>query len=145
MGSSCLGVCLFNKTSSLWFWTPKARKTIVFTREKMVVLAPMPRASVTIAAAVNPGLERSRRNARVRLWRSIAVPGARLWPLKTQHCQLDHDIDCPILGRTHSRSATEPLLHGCKNNLNPRGGRSEEHTSELQSLRHLVCRLLLEK
>src|SRR5947199_406788 len=26
-----------------------------------------------------------------------------------------------------------------------RAGRSEEHTSELQSLRHLVCRLLLEK
>src|SRR5262245_64892124 len=31
--------------------------------------------------------------------------------------------------------------------LRPPGGsgRSEEHTSELQSLRHLVCRLLLEK
>src|SRR5690348_17901678 len=27
----------------------------------------------------------------------------------------------------------------------PRGGRSEEHTSELQSPVHLVCRLLLEK
>src|ERR1039458_5569525 len=27
----------------------------------------------------------------------------------------------------------------------PGGPRSEEHTSELQSLRHLVCRLLLEK
>src|SRR5437899_641822 len=27
----------------------------------------------------------------------------------------------------------------------PAGIRSEEHTSELQSLRHLVCRLLLEK
>src|ERR1035438_10578758 len=27
----------------------------------------------------------------------------------------------------------------------PRDNRSEEHTSELQSLRHLVCRLLLEK
>src|SRR5262245_65024141 len=27
----------------------------------------------------------------------------------------------------------------------PRQTRSEEHTSELQSLRHLVCRLLLEK
>src|SRR5262245_62604545 len=26
-----------------------------------------------------------------------------------------------------------------------RGPRSEEHTSELQSLRHIVCRLLLEK
>src|ERR1039458_6128290 len=29
--------------------------------------------------------------------------------------------------------------------LAPRGSRSEEHTSELLSLRHLVCRLLLEK
>src|ERR1035438_10920045 len=29
--------------------------------------------------------------------------------------------------------------------LPPRADRSEEHTSELQSLRHLVCRLLLEK
>src|SRR5258705_5800298 len=32
--------------------------------------------------------------------------------------------------------------------MNPRvsrSSRSEEHTSELQSLRHLVCRLLLEK
>src|SRR5437899_7711225 len=27
----------------------------------------------------------------------------------------------------------------------PRNRRSEEHTSELQSLRHLVCRLMLEK
>src|SRR5438045_7484877 len=27
----------------------------------------------------------------------------------------------------------------------PASARSEEHTSELQSLRHLVCRLLLEK
>src|SRR5205814_4853515 len=32
-----------------------------------------------------------------------------------------------------------PLSHSFNNN------RSEEHTSELQSLRHLVCRLLLEK
>src|SRR5205814_8307568 len=29
--------------------------------------------------------------------------------------------------------------------LTTRATRSEEHTSELQSLRHLVCRLLLEK
>src|SRR5205814_5664743 len=29
--------------------------------------------------------------------------------------------------------------------LHPGRSRSEEHTSELQSLRHLVCRLLLEK
>src|ERR1035441_97223 len=46
-----------------------------------------------------------------------------------------------------------PLLHrrGLDRNLlppllpvAPRAARSEEHTSELQSLRHLVCRLLLE-
>src|ERR1035441_10873181 len=40
----------------------------------------------------------------------------------------------------------DPLHQGCKCVLavaiEPR---SEEHTSELQSLRHLVCRLLLEK
>src|SRR2546429_6548732 len=29
--------------------------------------------------------------------------------------------------------------------VRPRGGRSEEHTSELQSRLHLVCRLLLEQ
>src|SRR5471030_3403320 len=33
-------------------------------------------------------------------------------------------------------AAPRPLVFAC---------RSEEHTSELQSLRHLVCRLLLEK
>src|SRR5205814_9715528 len=35
--------------------------------------------------------------------------------------------------------ALDPLERGVQ------GDRSEEHTSELQSLRHLVCRLLLEK
>src|SRR5205814_3463738 len=33
----------------------------------------------------------------------------------------------------------------CPDTLLPPDRRSEEHTSELQSLRHLVCRLLLEK
>src|SRR5690554_6996424 len=37
-------------------------------------------------------------------------------------------------------------LHVAKPPLEPGGGlRSEEHTSELQSRPHLVCRLLLEK
>src|SRR5258705_8326332 len=36
--------------------------------------------------------------------------------------------------------ARRPAAEGAGN-----PGRSEEHTSELQSLRHLVCRLLLEK
>src|SRR5258705_7146511 len=38
--------------------------------------------------------------------------------------------------------AAEHTLEAGTNTLNLR---SEEHTSELQSLRHLVCRLLLEK
>src|ERR1039458_1218411 len=33
----------------------------------------------------------------------------------------------------------------CRRTRHSECGRSEEHTSELQSLRHLVCRLLLEK
>src|SRR5437899_9225113 len=44
------------------------------------------------------------------------------------------------------------LLHGALDGggtislkTDAQGKRSEEHTSELQSLRHLVCRLLLEK
>src|SRR2546429_7094850 len=34
---------------------------------------------------------------------------------------------------------------GPRRNVDPWDGRSEEHTSELQSRLHLVCRLLLEK
>src|SRR5437016_11490426 len=36
-------------------------------------------------------------------------------------------------------------LRRCSWRCVPPGGRSEEHTSELQSLTNLVCRLLLEK
>src|SRR5258705_8980770 len=35
--------------------------------------------------------------------------------------------------------------NGCRGDVFTSNVRSEEHTSELQSLRHLVCRLLLEK
>src|SRR5437899_8009372 len=38
------------------------------------------------------------------------------------------------------RAAWNSSVNSC-----PESDRSEEHTSELQSLRHLVCRLLLEK
>src|ERR1039458_10412079 len=42
-----------------------------------------------------------------------------------------------------STTMRRPTTDGSPPNL--RCQRSEEHTSELQSLRHLVCRLLLEK
>src|ERR1039458_2832893 len=38
-----------------------------------------------------------------------------------------------------------PLINCVEDRLVKKAPRSEEHTSELQSLRHLVCRLLLEK
>src|SRR3989442_5981002 len=38
-----------------------------------------------------------------------------------------------------------PLAHARRSALADRAHRSEEHTSELQSRPHLVCRLLLEK
>src|SRR3989441_6912410 len=63
------------------------------------------------------------------LFRSREIDGARRHP----------DLEQPRIG-IDERRAAEPL--------HDRGGRrvrSEEHTSELQSLAYLVCRLLLEK
>src|SRR5258708_22111989 len=45
--------------------------------------------------------------------------------------------DCGARARVRPASAADAQR--------PTGGRSEEHTSELQSPDHLVCRLLLEK
>src|SRR2546422_1568830 len=53
------------------------------------------------------------------------IPGASAEGIGLQHCQ--------HLAHTHER-------HGFRHEI-----RSEEHTSELQSRLHLVCRLLLEK
>src|SRR5690349_21966971 len=62
------------------------------------------------------------------LFRSTAVPG----------CLLRIEGECDLL-----------RLVGCEHELHAgrllAGKRSEEHTSELQSRRDLVCRLLLEK
>src|SRR5205814_8098613 len=43
------------------------------------------------------------------------------------------------------RSAARPSCSALRAGSSRAPSRSEEHTSELQSLRHLVCRLLLEK
>src|SRR5438045_8079322 len=45
--------------------------------------------------------------------------------------------------RTRARAGPPPS--GSRARSSRPAARSEEHTSELQSLRHLVCRLLLEK
>src|SRR5438309_8331601 len=53
-----------------------------------------------------------------------------------------HDA-LPICTWSWSRPCTVPAI--AWRTPKPRDGRSEEHTSELQSQFHLVCRLLLEK
>src|SRR5258705_7000633 len=52
--------------------------------------------------------------------------------------ELDAKIDW-LIGRIVDKSPMRPISQSIL------ASRSEEHTSELQSLRHLVCRLLLEK
>src|SRR5262245_65339132 len=70
----------------------------------------------------------------------------RRWNFEPERSR-GHEIDDEFeLGGLHDRQvgslgAFEDLT-GIDADLTPR---SEEHTSELQSLRHLVCRLLLEK
>src|SRR2546422_6837695 len=55
-----------------------------------------------------------------------------------------HDA-LPISDRGHRRVGLGEVDAGARHLVPPARGRSEEHTSELQSRLHLVCRLLLEK
>src|SRR5258705_3419424 len=52
---------------------------------------------------------------------------------------------CAALGVRPIITRTERTLVNMADGYTRVSDRSEEHTSELQSLRHLVCRLLLEK
>src|SRR5690625_455683 len=58
--------------------------------------------------------------------------------------QFKHTSLHPSDGARHSQRRAGVGLEGDRDENSPRG-RSEEHTSELQSRGHLVCRLLLEK
>src|SRR5690625_160522 len=52
-----------------------------------------------------------------------------------------HDLSVPVILTDHH----DPFVGGEEIKKLHKNGRSEEHTSELQSRGHLVCRLLLEK
>src|SRR2546430_7027797 len=52
---------------------------------------------------------------------------------------------CPDTRNSTPRFTTAPRFSNCVTFPDPTEGRSEEHTSELQSQSNLVCRLLLEK
>src|SRR3989442_9904034 len=51
----------------------------------------------------------------------------------------------PTKADTHEQVRSQPKTNGGGATTPSGSGRSEEHTSELQSRPHLVCRLLLEK
>src|SRR2546425_5591477 len=66
-------------------------------------------------------------------------PRSTLFPYTTLfRSPLDHAV-----GLFQTRNRGHPYVD--HELISFRGGRSEEHTSELQSLAYLVCRLLLEK
>src|SRR5205814_9532457 len=60
---------------------------------------------------------------------------------------LEYRFACVINKQKKAREAhaTDSRMHLRRSRCAAGDPRSEEHTSELQSLRHLVCRLLLEK
>src|SRR2546429_2813462 len=69
-------------------------------------------------------------------------PRSTLFPYTT----LFRSCETPQPGsRRCPRAASVVRLPAPRDRLSVRGARSEEHTSELQSRLHLVCRLLLEK
>src|SRR2546425_5317633 len=75
--------------------------------------------------------------------RSTLFPYTTLFrshPLGNPHYWLD-----PGNGRRIARAIADKLSRVSAGDAAYFGGRSEEHTSELQSLAYLVCRLLLEK
>src|SRR5205814_10375052 len=68
---------------------------------------------------------------------AAAVLQARRWSLDPGTCSCARPGCHTTSKRTNRRCCSAFRTAQCN--------RSEEHTSELQSLRHLVCRLLLEK
>src|SRR5690606_41853727 len=70
--------------------------------------------------------------------RSCYLPGG----VRTDRGRLGEEVEC-LLARGDALAAATPLVEQFPAALGE--GRSEEHTSELQSRENLVCRLLLEK
>src|SRR5215212_3043019 len=92
--------------------------------------------------------------------RSRVPGGSSIWPKTSAVCPSTPDSSISTIRSLPSRVrsptpantetppwslATRAIISWISTVLPTPAPRSEEHTSELQSLRHLVCRLLLEK
>src|SRR5438093_7568026 len=72
-------------------------------------------------------------------------PRSTLFPYTTLFRSRPRRRTSPASGRRRRSSCEPPDPAGTTRRAEPTWRRSEEHTSELQSLTNLVCRLLLEK
>src|SRR5262245_65018862 len=76
-------------------------------------------------------------------------PRSTLFPYTTLFRSVEALDQLAKFGRCADAADRQPVLFQPSDHIHIEhrhgAGRSEEHTSELQSLRHLVCRLLLEK
>src|SRR2546422_8099815 len=75
-------------------------------------------------------------------------PRSTLFPYTTlfrSHARRSDGRFCVLSGYVADPSAPDGFLRAALGVYSSTGIRSEEHTSELQSRLHLVCRLLLEK
>src|SRR5690554_7651599 len=80
------------------------------------------------------------------LFRSLKYSDDELRELASMAEQLSDNFVVRFMPKSYlyeGGDLTKPYLSGRLGNIT--NGRSEEHTSELQSRPHLVCRLLLEK
>src|SRR5262245_64350104 len=91
---------------------------------------------------------------RMRGWRRIGIALSVIWFIGFGGYLIASELDrtigsfgrhlevCWLVRNIHTTNSVQLLT---KEERAQKQARSEEHTSELQSLRHLVCRLLLEK
>src|SRR2546429_3899057 len=66
-------------------------------------------------------------------------------PISGETASVEEKIKLLMVGLASLKNAERPWPFDCSKSEPGRRDRSEEHTSELQSRLHLVCRLLLEK
>src|ERR1035441_8771268 len=123
------------------FRLPTAQARIKSWQEK----APAPPFFIKFRGAEAPsqqGLPRGRRSPVRRVPKTVRLPAAGADCISPTALQSYPSVRAIQIG---GAAHTTPVALTCRNGGLAANHRSEEHTSELQSLRHLVCRLLLEK
>src|SRR5262245_64306128 len=107
----------------------------------------MPARASASRARSGSGPGASSRAARPAPWsRAPRHAEKRLFEIGAGHLEIAHDHAALEQAAQHRLGLVAQQTHAVVGELEAlHRQRSEEHTSELQSLRHLVCRLLLEK